>query len=71
VIPAAISGSYFSLLMWIGAFKYAPAGIAALLNQTSTVFIVLLAVLVLGEPMTMRLALALLLACAGSLVVLL
>jgi drug/metabolite transporter (DMT)-like permease len=71
LIPAAVNGSYVSLLMWIGAFKYAPAGIAALLNQTSTVFIVLLAVVVLKEPMTARLALALVLASAGSVIVLL
>jgi drug/metabolite transporter (DMT)-like permease len=70
-LPATLMGSYFSLLMWIGAFKFAPAGVAALLNQTSTLFIVLLSVLLLGEPMTARLALAVTLACAGSLTVLL
>ncbi|MFT3927906.1 MAG: DMT family transporter [Myxococcales bacterium] len=70
-IPAAICGGYLSFVMWVGAFKFAPAGNAALLNQTSSVFTVLLAVFVLGEPMTWRLALALLLACVGSLIVLL
>jgi len=71
LIPAAICGGYLSFVMWVGAFKFAPAGSAALLNQTSSVFTVLLAVFVLGEPMTGKLALSLLLACAGSLMVLL
>jgi drug/metabolite transporter (DMT)-like permease len=70
-LPASVIGGYLSLVMWIGAFKYAPAGTAALLNQTSTLFTVLLAAVFLREPMTARLALAVLLACAGSLSVLL
>jgi len=45
-------GSYLSLLCWLAGFKYAQAGIAALLNQTSTVLIVLLAAIVLKQPLT-------------------
>ena len=45
-------GSYLSLMCWLAGFKYTRAGIAALLNQTSTVIIVLLAALFLHEPLT-------------------
>ena len=45
-------GSYLSLMCWLAGFKYAHAGVAALLNQTSTVIIVLLAALFLHEPLT-------------------
>ena len=63
-------GTYVSILLWIGSFKYAPANIAALLNQTSTVFIILLAAVFLREPLTKRVGLAVLLAASGALLVL-
>jgi drug/metabolite transporter (DMT)-like permease len=70
-LPGAFMGTYISVLLWIGSFKYAPASIAALLNQTSTVFIVLLAALFLREPLTTRVSLSVLLAASGALLVLL
>jgi drug/metabolite transporter (DMT)-like permease len=45
-------GSYLSLISWLAGFKYAQTGVAALLNQTSTVIIVILAWIFLKEPMT-------------------
>jgi len=70
-IPGAFLGTYLSLLLWIAAFKYSNAGVAALLNQTSTLFIVILAAVFLREPLTGRLVAAVGLALAGSVVVLL
>jgi drug/metabolite transporter (DMT)-like permease len=70
-LPGAVMGTYFSLLLWIGAFKYAKAGVAALLNQTSTLFIVVLAAIFLHERMTPRVMLAVASAAMGSLLVLL
>ena len=64
-------GSYLSLLCWLGGFKYSRAGIAALLNQTSTVLIVLLAAIVLKEPLTRVKLLAVGMAFAGAAMVLL
>ena len=64
-------GSYLSLMCWLAGFKYAQAGIAALLNQTSTVLIVLLAAIVLKEPLTRVKLLAVGMAFAGAAMVLL
>jgi drug/metabolite transporter (DMT)-like permease len=69
-LPGAFMGTYVSILLWVGSFKYAPANIAALLNQTSTVFIIVLAALFLREPLTARVGCAVLLAGSGALLVL-
>jgi drug/metabolite transporter (DMT)-like permease len=64
-------GSYLSLLCWLAGFKYSQAGISALLNQTSTVLIVLLAGIILKEPLTRIKLLAVAAAFAGAAMVLL
>ncbi len=70
-IPGAFLGTYVSLLCWIASFKYSDASVAALLNQTSTLFIVLLAATFLREPLTGRVIIAVGLALTGSVIVLL
>jgi len=57
-------------MCWLAGFKYSHAGIAALLNQTSTVLIVLLAALVLNEPLTKLKLVAVSMAFAGVALVL-
>jgi drug/metabolite transporter (DMT)-like permease len=52
MLLGTVFGSYLSLMCWLGSFKYSQAGTAALLNQTSTVLIVLLAAVILKEPLT-------------------
>jgi drug/metabolite transporter (DMT)-like permease len=47
--PAAFVGTYLSLLFWLGGFKWANASVAAVLNQMATVYILVLARLVLHE----------------------
>jgi drug/metabolite transporter (DMT)-like permease len=69
-LPGTFLGSYLALLLWIGGMKLAPAGTAAILNQTSTVYILVLASIVLKEPFTRRKLLAAILALAGVLLVL-
>ena len=64
-VPGTLLGSYLALLMWIAAFKLTAAGTAAILNQTSTIFILVLASLLLKEPFTRRKALAAVLALGG------
>lgn len=68
-LTATILGSYCSLLLWVAGFKYALSGVAAILNQTSTIFIILLASLLLKEPITRRKIGASALAIAGILMV--
>jgi drug/metabolite transporter (DMT)-like permease len=68
-LTATMLGSYGSLILWIAGFKYALSGVAAILNQTSTIFILLFASLFLGEPLARRKLLAAALAIAGILMV--
>jgi drug/metabolite transporter (DMT)-like permease len=70
MILGTFFGSYLSLMCWLGGFKYSQAGIAALLNQMSTVLIVVLAALVLQEPLTKVKILAVGMAFAGAVLVL-
>jgi drug/metabolite transporter (DMT)-like permease len=49
LVPATIVGTYFSLMFWLGGFKWGPASVAAVLNQMATVYILVLARIVLHE----------------------
>jgi drug/metabolite transporter (DMT)-like permease len=69
LLPASFLGTYFSMLLWLGSNKYANASVAAVLNQTSTVFIQLLARLVLRESISYRKGMGAALAIGGALVV--
>ena len=69
VVPATLLGSVMALLFWIGGMKYTETGVAAVLNQTSTVFVLVLATLILKEPFGPRRFLAATLATTGILLV--
>jgi drug/metabolite transporter (DMT)-like permease len=58
-------------MCWIAGMKFTAAGSAAILNQTSTIYIILLARVFLKEPLTRRRLLACLLALSGALCVVL
>ncbi len=68
-IPASILGTYLALIFWIAGFKYAKASIAAALNQTSSIFAIILATVVLKETFTFRKAISSTLAIIGVLLV--
>lgn len=70
-IPGSFIGAYVALVLWIAGFKYGDAGVAAILNQTSTPMIVVLAAVWLREPTPWRSWAAVGVAFAGSLLVLL
>ena len=58
-------GAYLALILWLGGMKYAHASVAAALNQTSNIFIFILAAVFLRERITRRRAVGILLAVAG------
>ncbi len=68
-MAGTLLGSYASLLLWLAGMKYTDAGIAAILNQTNTVFVLLFATLFLRETFTRRKLTAALLAFGGILLV--
>jgi drug/metabolite transporter (DMT)-like permease len=63
-------GNYLAMLLWIGGFKYNSASVASILNQTATLFTVVLAVVFLGEKLTGRKLVAVALGFVGSVLVL-
>lgn len=68
-IPATLLGSYIALIAWIAGMKYTLAGVAAILNQTSTIFILVFATVFLKEPVTWRKIAAAALAIVGIILV--
>lgn len=63
---ATIIGNLFAMTIWVTAFKFTTVSSAAILNQTHTIFVVILATLMLGEPFTRRRVMATGLAFFGS-----
>lgn len=69
LIPASIFGAYFSVVMWVAGFKYTQASIASALNQLNTIFVFVLAALVLKEKITPLKVTAVVLAFLGAILV--
>lgn len=66
LLVASVVGTYISMLLWLGGFKYGDVTIVAVLNQMSTVFTIVLARVVVGETITPRRALGSGVALAGA-----
>lgn len=71
ILLATLLASYLGILLWLAGYKLIPASVAAILNETNTSFIVLLAWLVLGESINRRKLMGLLLTIAGVMLMLL
>ena len=69
MIPGTIIGSFLSVIFWIAGMKYTQAGIAAILNQTSSIHIIIMATIFLKEPLSRRKVIAAVLAAIGILMV--
>jgi drug/metabolite transporter (DMT)-like permease len=67
-MPAAVIGTYLSLIFWILGMKYTYTTIASVLNQMSVIFMLLLATLFLKEPLTGRKLVAITMGFAAGLV---
>ena len=68
-IPMSFLGPFVATMFWTAGFKHIAAGRAAIYNQLSTVFILVLAVLILKERMTKRKLMGIVLAVCGALLV--
>lgn len=68
-LTGTVIGSYLALVFWLAGLKLTKAGVAAILNQTSTVYVLILATVVLKESFTPRKAAAAALAVGGILMV--
>ena len=69
VVFGAILGTYLSVIFWLAGYKYTLAGRAAIYNQLSTVFIIILARVFLKEPMTSNKIVGVSLAIFGAMIV--
>ena len=69
VILGALLGTYLSVIFWLSGYKYTLAGRAAIYNQLSTVFIIILARIFLKEPLTSKKVIGVSLAILGAIIV--
>lgn len=65
VIAGSLMGTYVSMLFWLAGYKYANASIAAVLNELSAIFIVLMAAYFLKDRLSRRQIVGCALAVAG------
>jgi drug/metabolite transporter (DMT)-like permease len=65
LLLAAFVGQFLAMVMWLAGYKYTQASIAAILNETASIFILLLAWLLLREPLGRRGAIGVCLTLTG------
>ncbi len=51
---AAFIGQFLAMVLWLAGYKFTQASVAAILNETASIFILLLAAFWLKEPLTRR-----------------
>jgi drug/metabolite transporter (DMT)-like permease len=62
---AAFIGQFLAMILWLAGYKFTQASVAAILNETASVFILLLAAIWLKEPLTRRAVIGVLLTLSG------
>jgi drug/metabolite transporter (DMT)-like permease len=70
-VPAAVVGVYLAMLFWIMGMTYTETTTASVLNQLSTIFVLILATLFLKEALTWRKVVAIAMGFAGGIIVVL
>jgi drug/metabolite transporter (DMT)-like permease len=68
-VSSSVIGGYMAMVCWLGGMKLTQASIAAALNQTNTIFVLIFAAIILREPITPGRAVAILLAVGGAMLV--
>lgn len=68
-IPAGIIGCYFTMITWIWGIQMTLASVASILNQSSTLIVIVLAAVFLKEKLTVRKIAAVAMAFAGIILV--
>ncbi len=69
-LPGSFIGNFMAMTLWIAAFKLTTVNSAAILNQVNTIFIVIMASLILKEKFTLRKLFATILGFSGCLIIL-
>lgn len=67
-LPASIIGGFLAMLFWIMGMKYTYTNVAGILNQSSTIFILVLATIFLKEPLTTRKVIAIAIGVTGGII---
>ena len=65
----SLIGTYIAMVLWVGGMKYTQASTAAVINQTSNIFVFAFAALFLGERITWQRGVAIVLAVGGAILV--
>ena len=68
-VSGSFFGAYLAMFIWLAGMKFAKVSIAAALNQTSTIFVFILAAIFLKEKITQRKIIAVILAVSGAFMV--
>ncbi|MDH3198156.1 MAG: DMT family transporter, partial [Candidatus Krumholzibacteria bacterium] len=68
-LAGSVIGGYMAMMVWLGGFKLTQASIAAALNQTNAIFVLIFAAAFLSERITWLRALAIAAAVAGAIMV--
>ena len=66
LIIGSVLATYLGIAMWVMGMSMTTASISSILNQTSTVFIMIFAWIFLGEPLTKRRILSIIIAMIGA-----
>lgn len=70
LLPGSLLGAYLALIFWVAGYQYTrEASVAAVLNQTTVIFSILLAWIFLREPLGGRKIAAVVLAVVGVVIV--
>lgn len=71
IVLASLIGSYVGCMLWLAGYKYAMASVAAVLNETASIFILILAWLWLKESLSLTKVIAIGLTFSGVLLMVL